>query len=139
MPHMSEINFGKGDNATPRWCLCSRIELDDGTLGMLAVATEDAATDPLPVRAGRLVQSLAGDDIVAAILRPSGHPVAASAGVGAIDGGAGILSDFAGELALSGRRELKRSADIDGRQPTDRRRNARRRRRRIGAGDHRPA
>jgi len=110
-PHMAKLDFG-GEFGTV-WCLCSRLELDNGALGLLAVATDErVSVDPLPVRAGRLVQSLAGNDMVAALVRPSGHIVAASDGVSALHGGSGIISDLAAELAVSGRRLLKRSTKI---------------------------
>ncbi len=108
-PHMAELQFAIGAERRAVWCLCSRPELDDGTLGVLAVATDEAAAlEPLSIRAGRLVRSLAGEDMVAAVARPDGRVVAASDGIAWLAGGAGMVADLAAELGVSGERLVKR-------------------------------
>jgi len=77
MPAVAELRFPSADAAR---CLVQIVELGDGTNALLAAGIEDRpATAPLAVRAARLVESLASEEMVAAVCRSGGKVLAASA------------------------------------------------------------
>ncbi len=111
-PRMARLRFAD-DEERSLWCLCSRLELEDGTAGLLAAAVDEGSlVDPLPVRAGRLAQSVAGNEMVVAIARPGGRIIAASEGLGQLTDGERLIGELAEETTVAGRRLLKRVAQF---------------------------
>ncbi len=109
-PQMARPAFARATGIEEMWCLCNLMALDDGTEALLIVATDDdAAVDPLAVRAGRLVQSIAGNGMITALARPDGRILAASAGFGELADGARIIAALADDILAGGRRLMKRS------------------------------
>ena len=109
-PQMEEVRLHRGDGDEALWCLASRLTLDDGTEALLLVATDEGAgVDPLAVRAGRLVQSIAGDGMVTALARPDGRILAASAGFGLLGDGDRVIGALADDMLTGSRRLMKRS------------------------------
>ena len=108
-PRMVALDFD-GDGASDSlWCLCSRLVLADGTDTLLAIATDSGpAAEPVAVRAGRLVQSLAGDSMIVAITRDDGRIVAASEGLNGLGEGERAIGEIASEATNSDQRICKR-------------------------------
>ena len=114
MPQMRQLPLGIDGQANPLWCLCRRLDLDDGTGALLAVATDEGGgAQPLSIRAGRLVQSIADDDVAAALMRQDGRIVAASEGFSELRDTALNLSELARESNLGGARLTKRRLSFD--------------------------
>ncbi len=109
-PQMEEVLLHRGEGDETLWCLASRLTLDDGTEALLLVATDEGAgVDPLAVRAGRLVQSIAGDGMVTALARPDGRVLAASAGFRLLGDGDRVIGALADDMLAGSRRLMKRS------------------------------
>lgn len=108
MPQMRQLQVAGADQGEPLWCLCTRFTLTDGSDVLLTVATEVGGNvDPVSVRAGRLVRSIAGHDIAVAIARTDGRIVATSTGFSDLPGAADVISDLTAELGSDRLRKRK--------------------------------
>ncbi len=91
------IGFGVSLMALP--AACRRLNLDDGTSAVLAVAAAGGTNESLAARAERLVTALAGGGRIAAVVASGGRVLAASEG---FDGSASFRGEIAGLIAAAG-------------------------------------
>ncbi|MHA1559256.1 MAG: histidine kinase dimerization/phospho-acceptor domain-containing protein [Alphaproteobacteria bacterium] len=112
-PQMRQLPAGKGGPDDKLWCLCSRMSLSDGTDALLAVATDEGGgAQPLSIRAGRFVQSVASEDVAAALTRRDGRIIAASEGFAELRDAAFNLAALAGEISTGRARLNKRKQSL---------------------------
>lgn len=116
-PQMRQLPVAAGGQVDPLWCLCSKIDLSDDSEALLAVATDEGGgAQPLSIRAGRLVQSIAGAGDAAALMRRDGRIIAASEGFSVLRDTSLNLNTLAGEINL-GQTRLNKQKLIFGDKP----------------------
>lgn len=80
-PRMEILRFTRGFNLTALPTACRRINLADGTSAVLAISAVDAQEDSITSRAENLVDQIASEDCLVAIIDSDRRVIAASGGV----------------------------------------------------------